>query len=567
MDAEAYLERYPAVADDAQHAVDLIYHEFLLREKAGEQPTAAAFAARFPAYAALLQEQIELHLALAAATASSAASGLPSELLSLEDADDLDLTLHALPPVFGRYRIVRQVGQGGMGAVFLAQDTQLQRQVALKVPRFAKGASKGALQRFYREARIAASFQHPNLCPVYDVGEIDGVHYLTMPFVSGDSLATLLHRKGRLPTEVALGVALRVAHAMAAAHAMGVIHRDLKPSNIMVKDGWDPVVMDFGLARRDHAQDAALTSPGVFVGTPIYMAPEQIGASASDLGPACDIYSLGVVLYEMLAGRPPFQGKTREVLQAILTQEPPPLTRIVPNLSGAVERFCVRALAKDPHGRPGSMEVFAEELAGLLDGAGFVTATYQTRPSSASSGNPLLANQPASRETHHGELKNQQTGTVLQRHPPADAVKPWRSRHVRWLALAMLAATLLALFFWPRGRAAPDALQAGSHWIGRFSFQNMNYTGDVEVTIARRDGKTFEGTYSTEGGNWVWQILGTAEDGQVRWDFIGAIHEKEARSVVGQAEVTGTYQGTEMNLLFHHRGNGAKAEMRLRLAR
>src|SRR5262249_49644960 len=153
---------------------------------------------------------------------------------------------------------------------------------------------------FYREARIAATFHHPHLCPVYDVGEIQGIHYLTMPFLTGELLSTWLRRAGPLPRVTACRLALLIARAVHVAHQAGVIHRDLKPANIMIRDGPEPVVMDFGLARRDRRQEPGLTATGVMVGTGAYMPPEQIAGDAADIGPTADVYSLGVILYEML---------------------------------------------------------------------------------------------------------------------------------------------------------------------------------------------------------------------------------------------------------------------------
>src|SRR5262249_14233318 len=151
----------------------------------------------------------------------------------------------ALPERFGRYRILKQLGQGGMGAVYLAHDTQLDRKVALKVPHFQPGSGPEVIERFYREARAAATFGHPGLCPVHDVGEINGTHYLTMRYVEGRPLSAFT----TVAPRAAAALVREVALGMAAAHAHGVIHRDLKPSNILVRDGQQPVVMDFGLAR------------------------------------------------------------------------------------------------------------------------------------------------------------------------------------------------------------------------------------------------------------------------------------------------------------------------------
>jgi serine/threonine protein kinase len=195
------------------------------------------------------------------------------------------------PDVFGRYRLKGVLGQGGMGRVYLAFDTVLERDVALKVPHASEVADPVAVKRFYREARVAAGFTDPHLCPVFDVGEIDGVHYLTMPLLRGETLAARLQREGRLPQMAAARIALAVARGLQVAHQAGVLHRDLKPANILLDEADSPIVMDFGLARRTDTADR-LTKSGMTAGTPAYLAPEQIGGG-DDLGPATDVYSLG----------------------------------------------------------------------------------------------------------------------------------------------------------------------------------------------------------------------------------------------------------------------------------
>src|SRR4051812_33605867 len=202
-------------------------------------------------------------------------------------------SLADLPEQFGRYRILRKLGQGGMGAVYLAHDEQLDRPVALKVPRLGAGDSEGT-ERFKREARTAATLSHPNLCPIYDVGEVEGRPYLTMAYVEGRSLAELVRGGQPLPERPVADLVRKLALALEEAHKKGVIHRDLKPANIMVGERHEPVVLDFGLARQAHKEDVRLTAPGMMLGTPAYMSPEQVRGDTAAMGPACDIYSLGV---------------------------------------------------------------------------------------------------------------------------------------------------------------------------------------------------------------------------------------------------------------------------------
>src|SRR5262249_15635325 len=212
-----------------------------------------------------------------------------------------------VPEQFGRYRILKLLGGGAMGRVYLAHDTQLDRRVALKIPYIRPDDGPEILTRFYREARSAATLRHPHICPVYDVGESDGTPYLTMAFIDGPTLGEVLRRQGPMKQADAARMVHKLAGALEEAHAHGVIHRDLKPSNVMIDKRGEPVVMDFGLALRTD-QDARLTSPGSVLGTPAYMPPEQVKGDLKTMGPGCDIYSLGVILYELLTGHLPFRG-------------------------------------------------------------------------------------------------------------------------------------------------------------------------------------------------------------------------------------------------------------------
>src|SRR5438093_1016480 len=210
-----------------------------------------------------------------------------------------------------------------MGSVYLAHDTQLDRQVDLKVPRFEKGKESVLRERFLREARAAATLSHPNICPVYDVGEIDGIPFVTMAFIDGRPLNEVIHATKTLPTRPTAAVVRKLARALQTAHEAGVIHRDLKPANVMIGKKNAPIIMDFGLARRMDRDERFLIE-NVAIGTPEYMAPEQFSTDESGMGPACDIYGLGIVLYELLTGRTPFSGTTREVFRQVRLDLPLP---------------------------------------------------------------------------------------------------------------------------------------------------------------------------------------------------------------------------------------------------
>ena len=258
----------------------------------------------------------------------------------LIDSDDTFLSSDRTST--GRYRIIRRLGQGGMGVVYLAHDTQLDRRVAVKIPHAESEFSPDAVARFQREARAAAALEHPNFCRIYDFGQIEGRHFIAMAYVEGQSLRTIIDHEGPLERERSIAWVQRLALAMAKAHERGIVHRDLKPSNILINGEGEPVITDFGLARWLEGDNPELTRSGVLVGTPHYMAPERVECDINSIGPASDIYSLGVVLYELLTGRRPFEGSAARVLGLIVSQEASPLSAIRPEIDRKVEQICLR---------------------------------------------------------------------------------------------------------------------------------------------------------------------------------------------------------------------------------
>ncbi len=266
-----------------------------------------------------------------------------------------------LPQQFGRYHVQKRLGDGGMGSVYLVLNTDLQREEALKVPNFDAGDGAEMRERFIREARAAAALDHPNLCPVYNVGERDGVCYLTMRYLKGKLLSD--YTGASQPPRKAVEIVTKLAQALAVAHAKGVTHRDLKPNNVMMCPGVGPVVMDFGLAKQAQQQDRKLTRMGSVLGTPAYMPPEQVKGDLTKLGPASDVYSLGVILFELLTGRLPFEGATdAEVYGKILYTAAPAASALRPGLSPALDVICRKALAKAPEDRYASMKALAADL-------------------------------------------------------------------------------------------------------------------------------------------------------------------------------------------------------------
>jgi class 3 adenylate cyclase/predicted Ser/Thr protein kinase len=275
-----------------------------------------------------------------------------------------------LPEAFGRYAILRRLGRGGMGVVYLARDTELDRLVALKMPHLEGNDPDLLRERFLREARAAALLHHPHICPVFDVGAVGAVPYLTMAYIEGQPLDEWAANQPGRPAELFVALVRTLALALAEAHAHGVIHRDLKPSNVLVDRRGEPVVMDFGLARRmqSHKGEERLTYPGAPMGTPAYMPPEQVLGQVEAMGPASDVYSLGVILYELLAGACPFDGPVGAVLARIVAEAPRPPSALRPGLDPRLDAICLRALAKEPEKRFASMTEFARVLGDWLQG-------------------------------------------------------------------------------------------------------------------------------------------------------------------------------------------------------
>ncbi|MCG6955361.1 MAG: protein kinase [Gemmatimonadetes bacterium] len=263
------------------------------------------------------------------------------------------------------YRVEAVIGQGGMATVYLAEDLKHQRKVAVKVMRPEMAATVGA-DRFLREVEIAARLNHPHILPMYDSGEAEGLLFYVMPYVEGESLQARMSREGQMPVDEACRLAREVAEALAYAHERGIVHRDIKPANILLSAG-HALVADFGIARAVRAGERSLTQTGLAVGTPQYMSPEQ-AAGTSEVDGRADVYSVGSVLYEMLAGEPPFTGPTAQaVLARSLTESPRPLTATRSGLPPKVSTITTKAIARTPADRYQTAGALAEALGSALE--------------------------------------------------------------------------------------------------------------------------------------------------------------------------------------------------------
>lgn len=350
-----------------------------------------------------------------------------------------------------RYKLYERLGEGGMAEVHRAEDLRLGREVAVKILRPQYAGEKSFLDRFINEARSMAGFSHPNVVNVYDVGRDSQRYYIVMEYVPGEDLRQLLERSGSLPAKQALDIARQMAQGIGYAHRKGLVHRDIKPGNILITPAGEVKVADFGIAKA--MASVGLTEPGVVWGTTAYLSPEQVRGETAT--PASDVYAMGVVLYEMLAGQPPFQGEDRVAIALKHLHDPPPPFDTNVQVPRGVVFLVQKALSKEPKERFANAEEMARSLGEYLRaGAEATTSRPIVSPTASSQPTrvtptpeptpepPTRVATPAPRNGTERRSPRRETPTASPAPTPRTAVP---ARGTDWIAVALALLALLAL--------------------------------------------------------------------------------------------------------------------------
>jgi WD40 repeat protein/tRNA A-37 threonylcarbamoyl transferase component Bud32 len=384
---EDYLRCCPELAHDQENMLVLIVGEMLLRRRMGQDAALEEYQRRFPQLASQISIQFQLDQLWPSQTTDALSRiSCPRCHNKIERPDDTkaddvvcpscgssfgpqpngvsDWQSVDQPRKLGKYELIEPVGVGNFGTVYKARDSELDRTVAIKVPRALRSASKEDRERFLREARSVAQLRHPSIVTVHEIGPSDGTPYLVSEFVEGATLAELLSSWRPAPRDAAELLAT-LADALHYAHEMGVVHRDVKPANIMLDEKRVPLLMDFGLARRDAA-DATMTIDGQVLGTPAYMSPEQARGESRKVDGRSDVYSLGVILYQLLTGELPFRGTTQMLLHQLLNDEPARPSSLSQAVPRDLETICLKAMAKEAPRRYATARDMADDLRRFL---------------------------------------------------------------------------------------------------------------------------------------------------------------------------------------------------------
>ncbi len=292
--------------------------------------------------------------------------GQPTAPLTRDPGDAGGPAPEPSPSQIGGFQIERELARGGMGVVYLAHSTTLDRKVALKMLLAGAFASQGARERFLIEAQATARMRHPNIVGVHQVGDHEGNPYLAMDFIEGESLAARIKREEPLEPRESARICERLAQALVHAHSHTILHRDLKPANVLLSPAGEPVLTDFGLAKTQEGSEG-ITVSGQVMGTPAYMPPEQANGDLDQIDRRSDVYSLGATLYEALTGRPPFEGSSPvNIIAKVLRQEPQPPSRLRAGLDPDLETICLKCLEKEPERRYASALALADDLGRFL---------------------------------------------------------------------------------------------------------------------------------------------------------------------------------------------------------
>jgi len=388
------------------------------------------------------------------------------------------------------YHIIAKLGSGGMGEVYLAEDTRLGRKVALKILSADLTKNEDRVRRFEQEARAASALTHPNILTIFDIGKEDSNHFIATEYIDGPTLRSVLSRS-RIKLGEVLDISLQVVAALAAAHAAGIIHRDIKPENIMVRPDGLVKVLDFGLAKLIETQTPsadsgartiarANTDPGTVMGTAAYMSPEQARGQTVDA--RTDIFSLGVVIYEMIAGRAPFEGETAShVIVSILEKEPAPLTRSSPDAPSELERIVTKALAKDKDERYQTVKDFLIDLKRLKQRRDLdaeiersISPDTLSRSVVATSSSPAIATEPPS-VTSSGDVAVRTTSSAEYL---VSGIKQHRKSAVAGITLIVIAIAALVYFFYPAASSGAINSIAVLPFANAGGDPNLEYVSD-----------------------------------------------------------------------------------------